>query len=99
MTVFITIAFILLELSLVFGLVTHILLRKTGSTEARLTWILLVVLLPYAGAISYLLLSAPRSYRHTKRHSNVRGSMPSFLIRSRCVCSSGEVFKYSTTLG
>lgn len=84
MTVFITIGFILLELCLVFGLATHILLRKSGSTEARLTWILLVVLLPYAGAVAYLLLSAPRSYRHTKRHSDVRGSMPSCL-RTRAI--------------
>ncbi len=75
MTVFITTGIILLEVCLVLGLALHILLRRTGSTEARLTWLLLVILLPYAGAIAYMLLSAPRSYRHTRRHRRVRGSM------------------------
>ncbi|MBM43688.1 MAG: hypothetical protein CMJ36_01555 [Phycisphaerae bacterium] len=81
MTVFITTGIILLEVCLVLGLALHILLRRTGSTEARLTWLLLVILLPYAGAIAYMLLSAPRSYRHTRRHRRVRGSMRAAFVR------------------
>ena len=78
MTMFITTGIILLEVCLVLGLALHILLRRTGSTEARLPWLLLVILLPYAGAIALLLavtavndvvLSYFRAFRLMLTHS------------------------------
>ena len=73
---------ILFELAIVIGLVSHVLLRKTGNSETRLAWILLIVILPLGGALAYLLLGAPRGSRQIRRHASVRGCFPG-LLRTR----------------
>lgn len=70
---------ILAELAMVFGLIAHVLLRRSGTSETRLAWILLIAILPVVGALAYLLLGAPRGNRQIRRHASVRGCFPGML--------------------
>ena len=67
---------LLLELALVVTLALHLLLRRSGSTETRLAWLLLIILLPLVGAVAYLLLGVRRTSGSVRRHREIRGSMP-----------------------
>lgn len=72
------------EFVLVIGLIAHLLVRKSGNSETRLAWILMIGILPLIGAIFYLLLGAPRGTRQIRRHARVRGYFPAmFKTRSR----------------
>ena len=46
---------IALHVLLIVVLVSEILIRKRGTSDARLAWIVFIVLAPIAGAIAYLL--------------------------------------------
>ena len=79
MTWMYTVGLILLEAGIVLTLTAHILLRRSGSTETRLAWILLIILLPLVGALSYLLVGAPITRGKVRRHAEIRGRMPNRL--------------------
>ena len=63
----IVLCLIVIDLAIFVGFLLHILLRKQGSSETRLTWIVLLILVPYLGALLYLLVGAPRFGRHRRR--------------------------------
>ena len=66
---------LLFEIGLVVVLATHLLLRRSGSTETRLAWLLLIILLPLIGAVAYLLLGVRRTSGNVRRHREIRGSL------------------------
>lgn len=65
--------FFLLQLALIVALVSHVLLRRHGNSETRLPWIMLIILIPFVGAIAYLLLGAPGTGKRARRHAKVHG--------------------------
>ena len=47
---------IFIDAALFIALLTHILLRRRGTSETRLAWIVFIILVPYIGALIYLLI-------------------------------------------
>lgn len=79
MTWLFPIGIILLQVCIVCSLTVHILIRRVGSTETRLAWILFIILLPIGGALGYLLVGASFGRGKVRRHAMVRESMPNQL--------------------
>ena len=77
------------HIGLIVWLVSVLLLRQTGTSDARLAWIVFIVLAPFVGAIAYMFLGGPRiagvrRRRHANVHSEhveVREDQPDLLAR------------------
>ncbi len=60
------------HIGLIVWLVTIILLRRCGTSDARLAWIVFIVLAPFAGAIAYVFLGGARiAGKRRRRHANI----------------------------
>lgn len=59
--------FLLLHIAVVATLTVHIFLRDTLSPQARMAWFVVVLLVPYAGAVVYFLLGRNDLGRRTDR--------------------------------
>jgi len=71
---------------LLLWLLGEILLRKEGTSDTRLAWITLIVLVPYFGAVVYMLfggrwIGRKRQERHLEAHRN----LPQFRRETRSV--------------
>jgi len=63
------------HVGLVVWLVTLILLRPRGTSDARLAWIVFIVLAPILGAVAYMFLAAPRiAGRRRRTHAYVHAA-------------------------
>ena len=47
---------IILDIAIFIALLMHILLRRRGTSETRLAWVVFIIILPYLGAVIYLLV-------------------------------------------
>ena len=62
----------LMHIGLIVWLVLVILLRRTGSSDTRLAWIVFIVLAPFIGAIAYMFLGGPRiAGRRRRKHARI----------------------------
>jgi len=63
---------LLVHIGLIIWLVAVLLLRTRGSSDARLAWIVFIVLAPFVGALAYIMLGAPRiAGRRRRLHARV----------------------------
>ena len=64
------------HIALILWLVTLILLRPRGTSDARLAWIVLIVLAPFVGAVAYMFLGAPRfAGRRRRQHASIHADV------------------------
>jgi cardiolipin synthase len=63
------------HVGLILFLVTVILLRRGGTSDARLAWIVFIVLAPFLGAIAYVFLGGARiAGRRRRRHAHIHSA-------------------------
>ena len=63
---------LVVHIGLTVWLVAVLLLRHTGTSDARLAWIVFIVLAPFVGAVAYMFLGGPRiAGRRRRLHARV----------------------------
>jgi len=63
------------HVGLILFFVVVILLRRNGTSDARLAWIVFVVLAPFIGAIAYVFLGGARiAGKRRRRHAHIHGA-------------------------
>ncbi|MBG85089.1 MAG: cardiolipin synthase [Phycisphaerae bacterium] len=61
---------LIVDIAIFFVLLVHILLRRRGTSETRLAWMIFIILVPYLGALIYLMVGGiyvGRRYRDFKK--------------------------------
>ncbi|MDG2423443.1 MAG: cardiolipin synthase [Phycisphaerales bacterium] len=71
----IILSLIVVDAAIFIVLLMHILLRRRGTSETRLAWVVFIILIPYLGALAYLLVGGiyfgrVRHHRHISLHAN-----------------------------
>ena len=88
---------LLFEIGLVVVLATHLLLRRSGSTETRLAWLLPIILLPLISAVAYLLLGVCRTSGNVRRHREIRDHLPERSMHWRRISRTSNPTSPATT--
>ncbi|MEE2906965.1 MAG: cardiolipin synthase [Planctomycetota bacterium] len=72
----VVLSLIVIDAAIFIALLMHILLRRRGTSETRLAWVVFIILVPYLGALIYLLVGGiyfgrARHHRHMALHSKL----------------------------
>ena len=82
------------HIGLIVWLVGVLLLRHTGTSDARLAWIVFIVLAPFVGAVAYMFLGGPRiAGRRRRLHARVHAECieDRSAATNQCISSQADI--------